>query len=761
MARKNPTSQTRKSLFRVKLGHVLLGLVAIASLTTLMVYSVSALQAHQVDSRNVLSQESDASAMTFVQRESLNVIISLKDWSIGEASTRDVQISRALLGQRLQVVTQSGVVTYQLTPESYRTALKAMDGVVAGLRAIDPAGRLQYEKVSEPIMNTFAEEARYLSQVFEKITHQQTLKTVEQRVQAELIQAILLAIVLVFGGALGAWVAFDIVRGFKAVQAKIQQQRERLDASKNQLLLLQKVNEKSREFVEEIHAGLPTADLVKKLTNFIDSLDNDLRLDVEIVGLELKQFELIRLPRCELSEQDFQFMTLRLNEVMQSAINRDLLEHDLFHERSYDSLTELPNRTYFTAQVDERVAKVTNGQTVAMMLIDVDRFRDFNGSLGYQAGDTLLCEVAKKLKEFKSSDEFVARLSGDEFGLAGTYVSAQAAQNRAEELLADLRFTTSIAGFESQVSSSVGVALTGEEIADAVELARCASLAIYLSKEPGELGGFIVFDPIKHESMLTTWHEEIAVRNALRSGEFVVHFQPIVSIETRKPVGVEALIRWERPGVGLVPPDQFLPIVNRAGLTVELGSEVFRESLATWSRTLSRAFQSSNLPVPYVSINVEAVQLEDEGFIDFVLNQAALAHVPLSSIVIEVTENALAGSEVALSQLIKLREHGVRVALDDFGTGYSNFGQAQKLPLDILKIDKSFLDDIESDPRSRQMVSDVTRMAKGQGLNVTVEGVETSATVDVLGTMAVDYIQGFHFSKALSEVDLERWLSKF
>jgi len=126
-----------------------------------------------------------------------------------------------------------------------------------------------------------------------------------------------------------------------------------------------------------------------------------------------------------------------------------------------------------------------------------------------------------------------------------------------------------------------------------------------------------------------------------------------------------------------------------------------------------------------------------------------------------VTENALAGSEVALSQLIKLREHGVRVALDDFGTGYSNFGQAQKLPLDILKIDKSFLDDIESDPRSRQMVSDVTRMAKGQGLNVTVEGVETSATVDVLGTMAVDYIQGFHFSKALSEVDLERWLSKF
>lgn len=207
-----------------------------------------------------------------------------------------------------------------------------------------------------------------------------------------------------------------------------------------------------------------------------------------------------------------------------------------------------------------------------------------------------------------------------------------------------------------------------------------------------------------------------------------------------------------------MPPDQFLPIVNRAGLTVELGSEVLRESLGAWSRSIASAFAKAGLPAPYVSINVEAPQLEDAAFADFVLAQAAKAHVPNSSIVLEVTERTLAGSDVVMAQLEKLRQAGVRIALDDFGTGYSNLGQAQKMPLDILKIDKSFLENIDTDERSHRMVSDVTNMAKGQNLKVTAEGIESGLVGRLLAGMKVDSGQGYHFSKALPEADLEAWV---
>jgi diguanylate cyclase (GGDEF)-like protein len=400
----------------------------------------------------------------------------------------------------------------------------------------------------------------------------------------------------------------------------------------------------------------------------------------------------------------------------------------------------------------------TDAGVTAIMLIDIDRFRDVNSSLGYVSGDILLREVAGKLESFAQNGEKIARLSGDEFGLTGKYASRGAAEARARELLSHLKFNTKLAGLDSTVSSSIGVAISDADITDTEELSRCATMAIYLAKADGDRSSLTVFAADEHQALLRTWQEEIAVRNALRAGEFVMHFQPIVSLELHKPVGVEALIRWQRPGHGLVPPDQFLPIVNRAGLTVELGAEVIRESLAAWSRTISRAFENRQLGVPYVSINIEVAQLEDPLFVDFVLSQAAQAKVPTSAIVLEVTEHTLAAGDLVLGQLEKLRANGIRIALDDFGTGYSNLGQAQKMPLDILKIDKSFLDEIEKDERSMRMVSDVAALAKGQNLKVTAEGIETAEVAHLLGKTDVDSGQGYLFSRPISESDLSTWI---
>jgi diguanylate cyclase (GGDEF)-like protein len=760
MAKSTESKKTRRSLFRVKLGHVVLGFIAIASLVTLIFYSVSALQAHELDKRAVLSQEGDAAAMTFVQRESFNVLLDFQEWSQGELTSRDVQISRAMLGQRLAVITQSGQATYEQTEQSYRVALAGMDDVIMGMKAVDDNKRPQYEKSVEVQLKEFASATRYLSQTFEKITREAVAATVEARVLAEVIQAVLLGLVMLAGGALGTWVTVDIVRGFRQVQRKIQDQRERLEWTRRRLLLVQTVDEKSRELIKQIHLGKTTASVVAELKSFLNSLAADLELIIEINGFELEKFDLVKDATSDVSDEDLQFMSLRLNEVVQGAINRDVQARMLAYEREFDGLTGLANRTRFTSKVDANVSGAKQDEVSAIIVIDIDRFRDINASLGYKAGDTLLKVVGAKLTEFAVSGETVARLSGDEFGLTGRYASAEAAKLRADELLTALKFTANLNGVESEVSSSVGVAVTHEGIVGSVELARCASLAIYLAKSDGARAGFTMFSPREHQSLLGTWQEEIAVRNALRSGEFVMHFQPIISLASGEPVGAEALIRWQRPGTGLVMPDDFLTIVNRAGLSIELGSEVIRESLATWSRTLLRVFREAGYKDPYISINVDAPQLEDPGFADFVIAQAANFKVPATAIVLEVTEHTLAAGQVVTDQLSRLRELGMRIALDDFGTGYSNLGQAKTMPLDILKIDKSFLNEFDSDDRSHRLVSDVTQMAKGQDLQVTAEGIETQVAADLLAGMTVDFGQGYHYSKALSEADFESWISK-
>jgi diguanylate cyclase len=221
-------------------------------------------------------------------------------------------------------------------------------------------------------------------------------------------------------------------------------------------------------------------------------------------------------------------------------------------------------------------------------------------------------------------------------------------------------------------------------------------------------------------------------------------------------VGAEALVRWQRPEVGLVMPGDFLATVQRAGVTVELGWQIIEESLLAWSGTLSRLGNGTVLP--YVSINLDVVQLQDPNLANFVLSALERNKVPAEALVLEVTEHSMVDQPIALQQLKVLRENGIRIALDDFGAGYSNLGQAHQLPLDILKIDRSFLPDPVLSQRSANLISDIKRIADSLELNVVVEGIETTDVAESLAQLGILYAQGFLYSKALPEGELGEWV---
>jgi len=281
-------------------------------------------------------------------------------------------------------------------------------------------------------------------------------------------------------------------------------------------------------------------------------------------------------------------------------------------------------------------------------------------------------------------------------------------------------------------------------------------MAIYLSKAPDDRAQFVTYDPDQHQAMLNNWYEELAVRNALRSGEFKVFYQPIVRLDDRSLVGVEALVRWDRPGLGLVYPGDFLPTVQRAGITVELGWQILEMALSAWTNVVSPLTDDGQSV--YLSVNVDAAQLADPNFAEFVIAAVQRNQVDARNLVLEVTEGTLVQDSLALEQLKQLNDYGIHIALDDFGTGFNNLGQIHNLPVDLVKIDRSFLNIDHITPKNVALIKDILAIAASINASVVVEGIETEQVADVLSDLGCRMAQGYLFSKALPEEQLEIWL---
>ena len=402
-----------------------------------------------------------------------------------------------------------------------------------------------------------------------------------------------------------------------------------------------------------------------------------------------------------------------------------------------DPLTGLSNRQLFTDHL-EAALRGPCGTAVDVLLLDLDDFKEVNDILGHHAGDQLLIEVGRRLRECVRPNDVVARLGGDEFVVL--LVGSLDPDAVSERIVASLRVPLWIDGMMLRPSPSLGLASISEDAVDASELLRRADIAMYAAKAAGK-NRYLRFRPEMMKSLVERTELEAGLRLAVDAGEIAVHYQPIVSTRSGVVVKVEALARWERDG-GIVPPAQFIPAAERSGLIVEIGTEVLLKGCAELKPWLAEDSERS------LAVNVSGVQLQHGGFAELLLAVARNTGVDPRQLVVEVTESVFFDDDChVIAQLTALRNAGVRVALDDFGTGFSSLGRLQGLPVDTLKIDQSFTSMIHTGNEKLPILSCMIAMAHGLGLSVTAEGVETAAQVEYLMKLDCDSLQGFLFSR--------------
>ncbi len=425
---------------------------------------------------------------------------------------------------------------------------------------------------------------------------------------------------------------------------------------------------------------------------------------------------------------------------------RKKAEDDLDFQMLHDPLTGLANRTLFLNQLDDALRRAEPGtDPISVLLLDVDDFKLVNDALGHALGDELLIALSRRLASVMRAGDTLARLGGDEFAmLLASGVVSRAAEAVAQRINRQLASPFHIAGTEMTVSVSMGIALGRPLHDDSEDLLRDADLAMYLAKQGGKARVEIARPRMQEEALR---HLEIVndLRHALDGGELEVFYQAIVNVDDSTPAGVEALIRWHDPRRGLVAPSEFIAIAESTGLIVPIGDWVLDEACRqtqAWRRagTVADDF--------YVSVNLSPRQLAEPGLVDDVARALRRSGLPPRALVLEITESTLMlDFDEGLARLRLLKDLGLRIALDDYGTGYSSLNRLGKLPVDIVKIDKSFVDQVDVSREGRALVQSIIDVAKALGMKSIAEGVERPDERAALAELGCDYIQGYLFAK--------------
>ncbi|MAO50943.1 MAG: GGDEF-domain containing protein [Pusillimonas sp.] len=386
---------------------------------------------------------------------------------------------------------------------------------------------------------------------------------------------------------------------------------------------------------------------------------------------------------------------------------------------------------------------------LAVLFIDLDRFKSINDTLGHKTGDLLLQAVAGRIKRLLEPGDYAARFGGDEFVilLAGDRTETSIT-NWVQTLVARLSDTYALDGTELNTSPSVGVSICPRDAQSIDELIRCADNAMYSAKQSGR-GQYRFYDPSLNTSSLEAFQIEQSLIEALKKHQLVLHYQPMIDLDTMKIVGYESLVRWQHPDHGMIYPDRFIAIAERSGLIVELGETVLRlacEQLSVWRKDGCER---------HISINVSALQLASDHFSSIVLDSLKAFQIPPSMIDLEITETAILNRpEKAIHHLERLRRHGIGISLDDFGHGYAGFAHLYNLPITKLKIDRKLIAPLSNRHDDSPIVSSTIALAKKMNLQVVAEGVETLEQVVYLKLAGCDLAQGYHFSRPLDPKSL-------
>lgn len=424
------------------------------------------------------------------------------------------------------------------------------------------------------------------------------------------------------------------------------------------------------------------------------------------------------------------------------ATDQVVLQRQLRQQAFHDPLTGLANRALLTDRAEHALARsARSGAMVAVVLVDLDSFKFVNDSLGHQVGDIVLCEVARRLQSLVRSEDTVARLGGDEFVILIDDVSALEEPKRLAERVGEvLRPRFELSGSDYAVTASVGVAIGSGTEVDVHDLVRDADTAMYVAKTGGK-DSVRVFAPSMHERAHERFRLQGDLRQALERSELLLFYQPIFDMLDGRLKGFEALVRWSHPTRGLVAPERFIPLAEENGLIVPLGRWVFHEALSQLGAWDARHEGARALSM---SMNVSTVQLRSPSLVAEVRSALEQSGVAPARVVLEITEGSLANeTERVIEVLEELRALGVQIAIDDFGTGYASLSHLQRLPVDILKVDKSFVAALSDEDKSRELLKAIMGVGRALSLAVIAEGIEAQSQMNTLHEMGCEMAQGF------------------
>ncbi|HEV2861981.1 MAG TPA: EAL domain-containing protein [Pyrinomonadaceae bacterium] len=437
----------------------------------------------------------------------------------------------------------------------------------------------------------------------------------------------------------------------------------------------------------------------------------------------------------------------RLIFQVQDITDRRRAEHQLLHDAFHDTLTGLPNRALFTDRLKLALARAKRlgAQQFSVLFLDLDRFKVINDSLGHMVGDQLLVGIARRLEACLRPGDTVARLGGDEFTiLLEDIADGREAIEVAKRVEKELSLPFNLSGNEVFTTASIGIAPSSTGYERPEDMLRDADTAMYRAKSQGK-SRHVVFDKAMHAHALNLLHLETDLRRAIERREFAVHYQPIVCLSTGAVRGFEALLRWQHPEHGLVPPLEFIPVAEETGLILPIGEWALGESCRQM-REWQEAFPSE--PARFVSVNLSGRQFANPDLIEQIRHALRTTGLAPECLKLEITESVVMENiETTIEMLRQLRDFGVESGIDDFGTGYSSLSYLHRFPSSILKIDRSFVGRMTENNENTEIVRTIVMLARNLGMKVVAEGVETEAQLAHLRALGCDYAQGYLFSR--------------
>jgi diguanylate cyclase (GGDEF)-like protein/PAS domain S-box-containing protein len=463
----------------------------------------------------------------------------------------------------------------------------------------------------------------------------------------------------------------------------------------------------------------------------------------------------LSLARRDVVDQDGSSLGVRAS--MRDITSRKEAEERLRHQTLHDPLTGLANRNLFLDRV-ERVMARTAGHNafVAIAFLDLDRFKVINDSLGHSFGDKVLLAVSERLQRLMHPHDTVSRFGGDEFGLLFDDLdSEEEAAKRAGEVVEAMRKPLQVEGSEVQTSVSLGLDVFQDGKKSAEERVRNAHTAMYTAKNAGKDDYFVFKDKMRKRAV-EKMTVETELRLALERSEFVLYYQPIVDLKNRSVTGFEALIRWNHPRRGLVSPGEFIHVAEETGLIVGIGEWVLHEAASTVQRWREDGVADNDL---VISVNISARQFGERNLVDNVSRILKDTKLPPHCLKLEITETVvMVDASDSVRKLNLLKESGVLLSIDDFGTGYSSMSYLQRFPIDQLKVDLSFVQRLDVDPASIEIVRAIINLAHGLRLEVVAEGIETEQQLNLLYSLQCDYGQGYLISRPVPQEDAELFM---